>query len=205
MTVHGDKDQDGEERGVGRESLDSSNEPRPSALETGASSGLDPELAAARAEAAEYKDHLQRTVAEMHNLRKRLAKDVDAGKRFAQRDLVRALIPSIDNLERAMGVSPGSSMDPNILAEGVRLVHQEILKSLEKFHIEVIAPTADDGFDPNLHEAVMRQPRADVEANTILSVFEKGYRLEDLVIRPARVMVSAPVEDAGSDEQPGEE
>ena len=75
--------------------------------------GLEQDLAAARSEAAEYRDHLQRTVAEMHNLRKRLAKDAEAGVRFAQRDLVRALIPSIDNLERALGAAQTGTPDPN--------------------------------------------------------------------------------------------
>ena len=141
----------------------------------------------ARAEAAEYKDQLQRCAAELQNLHRRVARDMEKARAFALRDFVRSLVPSMDNLERALQVPPDQT---EALRDGVQMVHQEMLKTLEKFHIEVVCPEGEV-LDPNLHEAVMRQAHPSAEENTILQVFEKGYKLREIVIRPARVIVAS--------------
>lgn len=155
------------------------------------------------AKAADYFDQWQRAAAEIQNLQKRTIQQKQMAVRLAVRDLVTGLLPSIDNLERALG-SGDQTTDLDGLLQGVRLVHGEILRVLEQQGIQGIDP-AGERLDPNQHEAVSRRPEQGVEENTVLEVLEKGYLFQDMVIRPARVVVaqtpppeadaSGPVED----------
>ena len=149
------------------------------------------ELAEVTRERDEYLDSLQRLKAEFDNYRKRAAREqIDLASRAAER-LVKELLPVLDDLERALDaheVLSGSEQDLAKLEEGLRLVHRALADALQK---EGLAEIATDGkFDPHVHEALLTQPDDDVESGAILDVLQKGYRLGDKVLRPARVIVA---------------
>jgi molecular chaperone GrpE len=138
------------------------------------------------ADAARYLDLAQRTQAELENLRKRSARDVAQAGSRAKANLVRELLPVVDNLERALATA---NPEEDHLAEGVRLVHVELVNTLERNGIRAFDP-AGEPFDPTVHEAIsMRE--GDNGSGIVLDVVEKGYKLGDNVIRPARVVVSS--------------
>ena len=138
------------------------------------------------ADAARYLDMAQRLQAELENVRKRAARDVAQAAARAKANLVRELLPIVDNLERALATA---NPEEDHLAEGVRLVHVELVGTLERNGIKAFDP-AGEQFDPTVHEAIsMRE--GENGAGIVLDVVEKGYRLGDSVIRPARVVVSS--------------
>jgi molecular chaperone GrpE len=144
-------------------------------------------LAKAERERDEYLDLAQRTRAELDNFRKRAARDsAQAGER-AKANLVRELLPVVDNLERALG-SAGEGEQH--LAEGVRMVHGQLVAALEREGIQQFDP-AGDAFDPECHEALSTREQEGSDSGLVLDVVEKGYRLNGTVLRPARVVVSA--------------
>jgi molecular chaperone GrpE len=133
-----------------------------------------------------YLEIAQRTQAELENVRKRAARDVMQAGARAKANLVRELLPVVDNLERALATA---NPEEDHLAEGVRLVHVELLNTLERNGIQAFDP-AGEAFDPNVHEAIsMRE--GENGSGIVLDVVEKGYKLGDNVIRPARVVVSS--------------
>lgn len=152
----------------------------------GADADDDP-LARAEAERAKYLELAQRTQADFDNYRKRAARDVSAAGARARSDLLRELLPVVDNLERAL-TSAGEGADG--LADGVRLVHSELVGVLERNGVEAIA-TEGERFDPTVHEALSTRSENGAEAGVVLDVVQKGYRLDQAVLRPARVVVSA--------------
>jgi molecular chaperone GrpE len=138
------------------------------------------------ADAARYLELAQRTQAELENLRKRAARDVAQAGGRAKANLVRELLPVVDNLERALATA---NPEEDHLAEGVRLVHVELVNTLERNGIRSFDP-AGEPFDPTVHEAIsMRE--GENGSGIVLDVVEKGYKLGDNVIRPARVVVSS--------------
>jgi molecular chaperone GrpE len=138
------------------------------------------------ADAAKYLELAQRTQAELENLRKRAARDVAQAGGRAKANLVRELLPVVDNLERALATA---NPEEDHLAEGVRLVHVELVNTLERNGIQSFDP-AGEPFDPTVHEAIsMRE--GENGSGIVLDVVEKGYKLGDNVIRPARVVVSS--------------
>jgi molecular chaperone GrpE len=140
-----------------------------------------------REERDRYLELAKRTQADFENYRKRAARDVSAAKERATAGLARDLLPAIDNLERALAsAEPGDSG----LAHGVQLVHSELLGVLERSGVKGFDP-AGERFDPNVHEALSTRPEEGQEAGVVLDVAQRGYRLGDTVIRPARVVVSA--------------
>jgi molecular chaperone GrpE len=141
-------------------------------------------LAAAKRERDEYLDLARRTQADFENYRKRAAREAAAAGERAKSGLVRELLPIVDNLERALVSAEEGEQH---LAEGVRLVHAELIAVLERNGIEQFNP-AGDRFDPAEHEAL--SVRSDGEPGLVLDVVEKGYRANGTVLRPARVVVS---------------
>jgi molecular chaperone GrpE len=138
------------------------------------------------ADAARYLELAQRTQAELENVRKRAARDIAQAGQRAKANLVRELLPIVDNLERALATA---NPEEDHLAEGVRLVHVELVNTLERNGIMAFDP-AGEQFDPNVHEAIsMRE--GENGSGIVLDVVEKGYKLGDNVIRPARVVVSS--------------
>jgi molecular chaperone GrpE len=152
---------------------------------------LEKRLAEVEKERDEYLADLQRVAAEFENYRKRVARDQQSLAARAHERLVKELLPVLDDLERTLAAADGGD-DPRAghappLLEGVRLVHRELQEALAK---EGLAEIETNGrFDPHVHEALLSQP-SDEEEGAILDVLQKGYRLGDRVLRPARVVVS---------------
>ena len=126
----------------------------------------------------------QRIQADFENYRKRVARETSAAGERARSGLVRELLPVVDNLERALASAEEGEQH---LAEGVRLVHSELIAVLERNGVEQFSPEGDK-FDPAEHEAL--SVRADGEPGLVLEVVERGYRSNGAVLRPARVVVS---------------
>jgi molecular chaperone GrpE len=159
-------------------------------------------LADVERERDEYLELARRTKADFENYRKRVAGDASQAEKRARVELVRQLLPVLDNLERALAASEPAEgkaahrqADERVdlgsnLAEGVRLVYEELKAILERAGIESYEPSGER-FDPQWHEAMMTRPGPDEKAGTVLEVLEKGYRLDGQVLRPARVVVGA--------------
>jgi molecular chaperone GrpE len=144
-------------------------------------------LAEAQAERDRYLEMAQRAQADFENYRKRTAKDVAATGERAKIGLVRELLPVVDNLERALA---SAGENDSALADGVRLVLNELQGVFARAGVTAIEPAGDE-FDPTVHEALSTRSEDGAEPGVVLDVVEKGYRLGDAVIRPARVVVSA--------------
>jgi molecular chaperone GrpE len=144
------------------------------------------ELGRAQKERDEYLDALQRLKAEFDNYRKRVAREEAVLASRASERLVKALVPVLDDLERALEAA--AEHEEAKLEEGVRLVHRSLAEALAK---EGLAEIPTNGkFDPHTQEALLSQP-SEAEEGTVLQVLQKGYTLGDRVLRPARVVVSA--------------
>ena len=144
------------------------------------------ELAAALRQRDEYLDALQRLKAEFDNFRKRMARDQENLFARANERLVKELLPVVDDLERTLDAA--AAHEQANLEEGVRLVHRALADALAK---EGLSEVATDGeFDPHTQEALLSQP-SEAPEGAVIQVLQKGYRLGDVVLRPARVVVSA--------------
>ena len=149
-------------------------------------------VAALEAERDEYLNDLKRVAAEFENYRKRVSRDQESLVARAHERLVKELLPVLDDLERALAAA--EEHEEAKLEEGVRLVHRELKAALDR---EGLAEIETDGvFDPHVHEALLSQP-SEAEEGSVLEVLQKGYKLGDRVLRPARVVVAAPRGEAG--------
>ena len=152
---------------------------------------LDALLADTQRERDEYLDLAKRTKADFENFRKRMTSEVQAAAARGRGELVRDVVPALDDLERAIqaaGLDPeGDSEDG--LAHGVLLVFRSLRDSLSRNGVEAVDPKGEK-FDPMVHEALSAVPAEGVESGTVVEVMQKGYRLGDQLIRPARVVVS---------------
>ncbi len=182
------------------------------ALSQGPPADLEGRLADAEAKRDEYLDLLQRVQAEFENYRKRAARDQERLVGHAHERLVKELLPILDDLERAAkppvrdsgpreGVrgnrevvppttfdQPDLQSESEAVREGVKLVEQSLRKALVK---EGLVEIETDGqFDPHVHEALLSKPHEHAEPGSVLEVVQRGYRLGDKVVRPARVIVA---------------
>ena len=147
---------------------------------------LEEQLAALEAERDEHLNDLKRVAADFENYRKRVARDQESLVARAHERLVEELLPVLDDLERALAAA--EEHEEVKLEEGVRLVHAELAAALER---EGLAEIETNGrFDPHVHEALLSQP-SDAEEGSVIEVVQKGYRLGDKVLRPARVVIAA--------------
>jgi molecular chaperone GrpE len=144
-------------------------------------------LTRAERERDEYLDLAKRAQADFENYRKRAAKEAAAAGERAKSGLVRELLPVVDNLERALALAGDEEQH---LAEGVRLVHSELIAVLERNGVEQFDP-AGESFDPSVHEALSTRPADGADPGKVVDVVEKGYKVNGTVLRPARVVVSA--------------
>ena len=135
------------------------------------------------------RDKLMYAVAESQNMRKRLESEKEQAVQFANQTLIRTLIPIIDNFERALAVDPAKT-DAATVLKGLQLVHDQLMKELEKQRVEVIDPKPGTPFDPTRHEALMQQELAGAKANTVSQALTKGYALHGRTLRPAGVAVA---------------
>ncbi|TMM42492.1 nucleotide exchange factor GrpE [Colwellia ponticola] len=154
-------------------------------------------LASAQSTVADQKDSVIRAKAEVDNIRRRAAQDVDKARKFALEKFAVEMLTSVDNLERALENIDKDDENNKSIVEGVELTLQGLISSLEKFAIKAINPQ-DEPFNPELHQAMSMQEVPGVAANTVIAVMQKGYELNGRLIRPAMVMVSkaAPSVDA---------
>jgi molecular chaperone GrpE len=147
------------------------------------------EVSKLRQERDELFARLARATAEFQNSRKRLEADADQSLQFANSSLIRALIPVIDNFERALAVDPAKADAASIL-KGLQVVHDQWLAVLKKEQVETIAPEPGTPFDPSKHEAIMHQPSEKYDEPTVTQLLVKGYSLRGRTLRPASVAVS---------------
>jgi molecular chaperone GrpE len=143
------------------------------------------ELEVVTRERDEYLDALRRTAAEFDNYRKRVQRDQAALHARAAEQLVTALLPVLDDLERALQAA--EEHEEAKLEDGVRLVHRSLADVLRREGLEEIE--TEGRFDPHVHEALLAQP-SEAESGMVVGVLQKGYTLGDRVLRPARVIVA---------------
>jgi molecular chaperone GrpE len=147
---------------------------------------LDALLAEAQQQRDEYLDLARRTKADFENFRKRVATDVQAAQARGKAQVAREVIDAVDNLERALEAA-GEGED---LASGVEMVLKGLRETLDRNGIDVVDPKGEK-FDPNQHEALSTMPVEGTESGVVVEVMQKGYRMDEQLIRPARVVVSA--------------
>ena len=139
---------------------------------------------------ADANDNVLRIQAEMQNMRRRAERDVENAHKFALDKFSADLLPVVDNLERALSSINAEDDSQKAIAEGIELTLKSFLDVLVRFKIEAVDP-AGQPFDANLHQAVSMVPNPDMEPNTVMDVFQKGYTLNGRLIRPAMVVVSS--------------
>jgi len=139
---------------------------------------------------ADANDNVLRIQAEMQNMRRRAERDVENAHKFALDKFSADLLPVVDNLERALSAINAEDDSQKAIAEGIELTLKSFLDVLVRFKIEAVDP-AGQPFDANLHQAVSMVPNPDMEPNTVMDVFQKGYTLNGRLIRPAMVVVSS--------------
>jgi molecular chaperone GrpE len=147
------------------------------------------DLAVARARADETWDQLLRARAETENLRRRQAAELEKAHKYALDSFVRELLQVQDSLELGLGASLEAGADIEKLREGSALTLKLLGDTMAKFGVEAVAPEGLP-FNPELHQAMSMEPRADLPANTVTRVMQKGYTLNGRLVRPALVMVS---------------
>ncbi len=151
---------------------------------------LEAQLEAKAQEAKETYDRLLRVSAEFENYKKRSARESADFKKYANESIIREVLPVIDNLERALDSTIDDRNTEHLVREGVELTLKEILRILEKFGVTPIS-ALDKPFDPNFHEAVMREESQDHAEQTVVKELQKGYLIHDRLLRPAMVVVSS--------------
>ena len=150
---------------------------------------LDLALVAAQSTVVDQKDSVIRAKAEVDNIRRRAAQDVEKARKFALEKFAGEMLTSVDNLERALQNIDKDDENNKSIIEGVELTLQGLIASLEKFGVKAVDPQ-DQPFNPELHQAMSMQEVPDVAPNTVIAVMQKGYELNGRLIRPAMVMVS---------------
>ena len=144
----------------------------------------------ARNKADTHWNDLLRVQAEQENLRKRTRRDVENAHKYGLDGLVRELLPVKDSLELGLSVARESGTDMEKVVEGMELTLKMFNAALEKFNVREVYPLHEK-FDPELHQAMAMQPSKEVGPNTVITVYQKGYLLNDRLVRPAMVVVSS--------------
>ncbi|MEM8984803.1 MAG: nucleotide exchange factor GrpE [Pseudomonadota bacterium] len=153
-------------------------------------------LAEAEAKAAEHWDRYLRTAAELENVRKRAARDVDQARKFAVERFAGDLLAVADSLSMGLEAAESSSVDR--LREGTEATLKLLNQVFERFGIAVVDPHGEP-FNPEQHEAMTMQPSPDAEPGSVLAVVQRGYTLNGRLLRPARVVVAAEVPETSND------
>jgi molecular chaperone GrpE len=141
-------------------------------------------------EIASLKEQVLRAHADAQNVRRRSEQDVEKARKFALEKFVADLLPVADNLERAIAAGNPDDDTQKAVLEGVTLTLKSLQDTLKKYKVEVVDP-AGEPFDPQLHQAMTMVPNPDMEPNTVMDVFQKGYTLNGRLVRPAMVVVSS--------------
>jgi molecular chaperone GrpE len=147
-----------------------------------------------RLEAEENRDRLLRLAAEFENYKKRMVRERETLLKYAGEEILRELLTTVDNLDRAIEQGTADSDDSRMkldsMLEGVNLTRKGLMATLEKFEVTPIESEGKE-FDPNVQEAMTMEPSNEVRANHVLREFVKGYRFKDRLLRPAKVVVSS--------------
>ncbi len=158
---------------------------------------LESELEKLRAEVTEARDQALRTLADMDNLRKRTARDLESAHKYALEKFALELLPVRDSLELGLDAATGDGTDVAKLREGTELTLKMLTTALEKHGVVEVAPQGER-FDPDLHQAMATQPSSDIAPDHVMTVYQKGYTLNERLLRPALVIVSASPPPAGA-------
>lgn len=150
---------------------------------------LQAQLATLAAAFEASKEQVLRAQADAQNARRRAEQDVEKAHKFGLEKIVNDLLPVVDNLERALATIDTSNEALAGIAEGIQLTHKSFVDALARHQVVAVNPIGEP-FDPNLHEAVSAVPNPDVEPNTVINCFQKGYTLHGRLVRPAMVVVS---------------
>lgn len=148
-------------------------------------------IEALEAELEKAKDQAIRAVAEAQNTRRRAEQDVEKARKFALEKFVKELLPVVDSLEKALESMATDASD--VHREGVEMTLNMQLSALSKFGVKPLDPQGEP-FDPQYHEAMTMVPNPDVDPNTVMDVMQKGYTLNERLVRPAMVVVSKAVD-----------
>lgn len=160
-----------------------------------AQSQWEAKLADLQAKADENWDKAVRATAELENVRRRAERDLENAHKYALEKFLHELIPIKDSLEMGLAAAQTEDADVNKLREGSELILKMLSDALEKFGIEVVDPMGDE-FNPEHHQAMSMLESPDHAPNTVVAVMQKGYKLNDRLVRPAMVAVSkAPEND----------
>lgn len=159
--------------------------------ETEKAKSIEEQLEEAKQESAQERDRLLRLSAEFENYKKRMNRQMDEFRKYANEALLMDLLSVVDNLERALSTSVEDAGEkiPGSLIEGVEMTLNEILKILTKFNVTPIE-ALEKPFDPVFHEAVMQEESDEQPENTVINEFQKGYLIHDRLLRPSMVVVS---------------
>lgn len=151
---------------------------------------LEAALAQSDAKVIEQQDSVIRAKAEVENMRRRSEQEMDKARKFALERLMGELLPTIDNLERAIELADKEDEAIKPMLEGVELTFASFIATVHKNGLVAIAPEVGDAFNPDLHQAMSIQENPDLDPNSVMLVMQKGYQLNGRVVRPAMVMVS---------------
>jgi len=161
------------------------------------------EVEVLRGQVQDYKEQMLRTHAEMQNVRRRAEMDVEKAHKFAVEKFVKELLPVADSLEKAVENTEGKEANSELVAtirEGSEMTLNLFMNSLRKFNVAQLNPLGEP-FDPQLHEAMSMVPSADAEPNSVVAVVQKGYTLNERLVRPAMVVIAKAQDAPKIDEQ----
>ena len=150
---------------------------------------LEAMLTEAQKEAESQKELALRTMADMENLKRRTRMDIESAHKFALEKFVNELLPVLDSMEMGIDAAGKEDATAQSIAEGLDMTFKQFLDVLQKFNVERVNPEGEK-FDPQLHEAMTMVPSPDHESQTVMEVFQKGYVLNERLVRPARVIVA---------------
>jgi molecular chaperone GrpE len=159
------------------------------ATRPGASEMLDEQLAALKAEVDRYKETALRSVADLDNYRKRMAREKEESIRYANFGFLERLIPVLDNFELGLQAAKASGGSQSAVLDGMTMVFKQLQEFLANSGVETIEATGQP-FNPNLHEAIAQEQSDEIDEGVVIRQLRKGYRLKDRLIRPANVVVS---------------
>lgn len=160
-----------------------------------AQAGLQLQLDQAEQQIATLKEQQLRNLAELDNVRKRAAREISTGARFGAERLLRDLLAICDSLELGLKAASESDASAQSIVDGLTLTHRQLIGVLEKHGVIVVDPQGEV-FNPEWHEAVAAVPSDTVAPNHVMEVMQKGYRLHERLLRPARVVVAKTTDPA---------
>jgi molecular chaperone GrpE len=181
-------DQKSENESIEENQIDN-NESSPSADETPVDLTPEQQIEALEIMVQQAQEDVLRAKAEEQNSLRRASLDVDKARKYALESFVKELLPVVDNLERALSSIDMEEGGSEAVVEGVELTLKTLLAALEKNRVQAIDPEGES-FNPEQHQAMAMVENADIEPNSVIEVFQKGYELNGRLIRPAMVVVS---------------